>query len=63
MNEIAHRPPQTTKSATRWSEPSLDDRLIALLDRPMTLTQMPVVGEKAAKALRAYVAGLTPPSA
>lgn len=63
MNEIAHRPPQTTKSAIRWSEPSLDAKLSALLDRPMTLAQMPVIGEKSANSLRAYIAGLTPPSA
>lgn len=63
MNEITHIARPTTKSVTRWSEPSLSDKLSALLDHPMTLAQMPVIGEKSASALRAYIAALTPPTA
>lgn len=61
MNAISTIDPQTTKSATLWREPSLPDRLNALLDQRLPLADMPVIGPKSTEALRAYVASCTPP--
>lgn len=61
MNAVTSINPQTTKSVTQWREPSLPDKLDALVDRKLSLSELPVVGPVSANELRAYVAACVPP--
>lgn len=61
MGTIAKIDPQTT-SVTRWSEPSLPDKLSAVVDMGLNLSEMPVVGPISAGHLRTYIEASTPPA-
>ena len=54
--------PAADQFVRQWQEPSLPEKLDALLDQRIMLPDMPVIGPKSAAYLREYIAACTPPA-